>query len=269
MIETERIQHALHAKTASYQRKIERAITTIHDMAQQQQIRWYCAYSGGIDSLVLLDLLYSLDYRIPVIWGDDGYDYHQTLHFLLATEERYHFMLTRVRSMDPWRDWCEEMGRPDLATDPEALAAWGNPKIWHHTWRSLSKDAPTLYDGVFLGMLGTSPKRGGESVTRQLQMRNGTRHTYQVVSEQNMWHCSPLAHLTKYDIWAYVVSRELPYNPVYDMLATLGVPVRYRRVGPLTCFRTVQYGSVVTLKAGWPAAYNRLAATFPMVRSYG
>ena len=268
MNDAERIQHQLHAKSRAYQVRLEKTLTIIHEGMRCMQ-RPYVAFSGGVDSTVLLDLLYTLGYEIPVFWGDDGYDYPETLQFLKEMEDRYFFLLKRARSMHPWRDWCMEMDRPDLAEDPAALTAWGNPQIWAYTWPSLTDGAPALYDGVFLGMLGTPPKNGGESTKRQMQLRNGTRPLYQVESEHGMWHCSPLAHWTKHEIWAYIVANELPYNRAYDRLADLGVSVERRRVAPLTCFRTVQYGSVVTLKSGWPELYNTLAAVFPKVRSYG
>lgn len=155
------------------------------------------------------------------------------------------------------------MDRPDLADDPAALEAWGNPHTWDDTWHTLTRDAGAHgYDGVFLGMLAT------ESRSRAYQLHDGHRPLYRVKSEQGIWHCSPLASWTKRDIWAYVVANDVPYNPVYDRLAELGVPLARRRVAALTCFRVQQFGSVAVLRSGWPDLYNRLAATFPHVRAY-
>jgi predicted phosphoadenosine phosphosulfate sulfurtransferase len=70
-------------------------------------------------------------------------------------------------------------------------------------------------------------------------------------------------------VWAYIVTMEVPYNPVYDVLAGLDVPLERRRVTELTCYRVAQYGSFVQVRRGWPALYNRLAATFSVVRTYG
>lgn len=265
MNEIERYQHLLHAKTSGFQRKVERARDIINESREIGQLNWYCAFSGGVDSTVLLDLLFEQQ-RISdkaVLWGDDGWDYPETLQFLKATEERYFFRLKRIRSMQPWHDWCTEMSRPDLADDPAALAAWGNPRRWDGTWHTLTRDAGAYgYDGVFMGLLAS------ESRKRAYALHDGRKPLYQVKGEGGMWHCSPLAHFTKRDIWAYVTSHELPYNPVYDRLAELDVPLERRRVAPLTCFAVQQYGSVVTLKRGWPELYLRLASTFERVREY-
>ena len=260
MRDMERLQHKLHAKLPAFQRKLDWTRQIIEDACSKEG-EWYLAFSGGIDSTVLLDLLWQ-GAKMPVLWGDDGWDYPDTLAFLRETETRYGFRLTRIRSMQPWRDWCTEMDRPDLVDDPEALSAWGNPQQWDATWNSLKDAVQYGYGGVFLGLLAS------ESRTRSYALKRGFKALYQVAAEQGMWHCSPLAAWTKQDVWSYAVSRNLAYNTAYGHLAEQDVPVERRRVAPLTCFRTMQYGSVVTLRRGWPDLYNQLATTFPHVRTY-
>lgn len=263
MDDIERLQHQLHAQTSGFQAKIARAKHVIED-ALTHDVRWYIAFSGGVDSTVVLDMLQRRGQTLDTLWGDDGFDFPETLQFLKDREERHWFTLRRVRSLDPWRTWCEEMGRPDLAHDPQALEAWGNPHVWHDTWHTLTRDAGPRggYDGVFLGMLAS------ESATRRMQLKGGTRPLYQVKSEGGMWHCSPLAHFEKRDVWAYIVARNIAYNPVYDRLAELGVPLDRRRVAALSCFRVMQYGSHAILRSGWPELYNQLASVFPKIREY-
>lgn len=262
MDEMERRQHLLHAQLPAFQRKVDWSRQLIDDAFAHAGI-WYLAFSGGIDSTVLLHLLREAGYRGPILWGDDGADYPETLTFLAEAEQRCQARIQRIRCLDPWRDWCEEMNQPDLADDPAAQDAWINPCTWDATWRSLAHDAHAHgYSGVFLGMMAK------ESRSRQYALHNGYKTLYQVKSEDGMWHCSPLAAWDKRDIWAYAATRCLSYNPVYDRLAAIGVPLERRRVAPLTCFRTVQYGSVVHLRVGWPALYARLSTLFPSTRAY-
>jgi phosphoadenosine phosphosulfate reductase len=271
--ESERQMLLLYAELPAFKRKVAVAQEVIAEALALRPERgpFYIAYSGGSDSLVVLDMVRQskAGRALDVLTGDDGADFPETLHFLAETEARYGLRLKRIRSLDPWRDWCLEMGRPDLAEAPDTPGAWMNPPGWDATWRSLTKDAPLHgYGGVLLGLLGRRRKEGGESSTRWRILHGGNRPLYQVASERNIWHCSPLALWTKRDVWAYIASRKLAYNPVYDKLAELGIPLEQRRVAPLTCFRTLHYGSVVALRSGWPSLFNQLAATFPAVRAY-
>jgi phosphoadenosine phosphosulfate reductase len=262
MRDIERFQHELHAKTNGFKRKLEQAYRNI-DQALELQVTFYCAFSGGVDSTVLLDLLYSRGVRCDVLTGDDGADFLDTLHFLSSTEQRYGFELQRIRCLQPWCDWCIQMGRPDLAEPGLNMdAAWMNPKLWHATWSSLKDAVHHGYGGVFLGLLAC------ESRGRRLVTHDGKRPLYQVEDENGMWHCSPLATWDKRDIWAYITHRNVSYNPVYDTLTDLGIPLERRRVAPLTCFRTMQRGSIVALRQGWPGLYNQLASSFPAIREY-
>jgi phosphoadenosine phosphosulfate reductase len=260
MHEIERYQHELYAHTNGFKCNVERTRRVLHEALLTMK-NPYIAFSGGIDSTVMLDLIFSIG-ACPVQWGDDGADYPETLRFLDETAMRYDFKLRRIANVKSWREWCLEMGRPDLASD---LSAWLHPPMEHdavwETWEDRILQNPG-YDGVFLGMLAI------ESRTRRIVLENGHKMLYQVAREQGMWHCCPLASWTKRDIWAYVVSQELAYNPVYDKLAAMGVTLERRRVAPLTCFRVMQYGSVVHLRQGWPDLYMRLAALFPKVREY-
>src|SRR5581483_2907210 len=127
-------------------------------------------------------------------------------------------------------------------------------------WPSLKHAAYHGYGGVFLGLLAV------ESRSRGYALKGGHKPLYQAASDHGMWHCSPLASWTKQDIWAYAISRNISYNPVYDRLAELGVPLERRRVAPLSCFRVMQYGSHGhILKNIDYGLYNKLSATFPKI----
>jgi phosphoadenosine phosphosulfate reductase len=273
MTPAERAALRIHARSGAFLRKLERTRAIIRDALATplgEGRIWYVAYSGGVDSTVMLDLVWEHAPQIPMLWGDDGFDLPETLVFLDETEARLRQHIIRVRSLNPWRDWCHEMERPDLAEDPAAFAVWGNPRVWDHEWRSLTQDAPLHgYGGVFLGLLGHRWQHGGESTGRAMQLRGGTRPLYQVAAEGGIWHCSPLADWTKRDVWAYVAGRDIAYNAAYDVQARLGVPIERRRIAPSTCFRAMDQGTHAMLRRGWPTLWNEIVALFPAVKRYG
>lgn len=260
MTPMERVALAGYSRLAIFERRLHEAQQCIQH-ARDLGVRWYLAFSGGVDSTVLLDLLWQNSMPCDLRWSDDGFDFPETLTFLQETEARLNAPLHRVRNMHSWRLWCEEMDRTDLVADPAALTAWGNPHAWNSVREETMHQEWREYGGVFLGLLAS------ESRARGYALKGGSQPLYQVKSEHDMWHCSPLAHWTKRDVWSYVASRDLAYNPVYDRLAECGIPLEYRRVAPLTCYRTMQYGSHVALKTAWPDLYNRLCVLFPDVRA--
>lgn len=262
MVDMERLQHEMYAKLPAFERKVDRAHEIIREAFAVDGHPFYLAWSSGADSTVLLHMLSHYPWQVPTFWGDDGLDFSESLTFLSETEARYGFHLHRIRCMQPWRDWCVEMDRSDLCSDPEALETWGNPRVWDDTWESLKDSHQHGYGGVFLGLLAK------ESRGRNYQLQGGLRPLYQVKAEQGMWHCSPLANWTKREVWAYLVSRNVPYNPIYDRLAELGVPLEYRRVAPLTCYRVLQFGSAIQFRQIDPALYNKMTTLFPRMREF-
>lgn len=54
---------------------------------------------------------------------------------------------------------------------------------------------------------------------RKAIQKNGL--LFQMVS--CMWRCYPIGYWTARDIWAYIVSNDLPYPPIYDALEQSGV----------------------------------------------
>ncbi len=269
MTPDEHLQSLLHAHRPAFAQRVATARAVIDEALAIPGVRFYLAFSGGVDSTVLLDLLrqHPRANDIDIIWGDNGWDLPDTLAFLSVTEARYGFRLIRMRTVESFQDFAREMGRPDLADDPNTPGAWGNPCQWDGEWW-LKDTSFAGYDGVFLGWLGTERMRRGESHKRVFALHHGYRPLYQVARDHHVWHCSPLASWTKYDVWAYVAQHNLPYNTAYDKLAEIGVPLARRRVSELTCYRVVQFGSHALLAQGWPATFNAFAAVFPQVRTY-
>jgi 3'-phosphoadenosine 5'-phosphosulfate sulfotransferase (PAPS reductase)/FAD synthetase len=103
------------------------------------------------------------------------------------------------------------------------------------------------YDGAVFGT------RMGESPGRRVGLRRwGILHE----RPEQGWHVHPLAHWEIADVWAAIAAWELPYNPVYDVMAKIGVPRERQRVGPLP----LSEGWV--LRDGWPELWRRLNARY-------
>lgn len=265
MREIERFQFTMHAKSSVFQKRLERA-KSIVDKALALNVQGYIAFSGGVDSTVVLDLVLKVQPHFPVYWIDDGADYEETLQFVEDTGIHYNTKIHYIRGVKAWGQWCCELGRPELIGSPMD-DAWLNPlRSWDGHWLSDAQYAKMLHEKdmqlVFMGMMAC------ESRSRSITLQKGYRPLYQR-GEFHEWSCNPLASWLKQDVWAYIVSRNIPYNPIYDKLAELDLPLEQRRVGPLTCFRIMQYGTHgYILKSVASEMYNKLSAMFPKIREY-
>lgn len=244
-----RLASLLHARLPAFRRTVAHTEALLAD-ALARGVAWQVSFSGGKDSTVVLDMVHRLAPQTPVVWFDDEWDYPETLQFLRETEQRYTLPLIRVtyEKYDTDMFWAQEMlygGKDPIYDHPS--------DITYREWRRTCV-------GSMIGV------RAEESTSRRIMLRKHGQLFYAQTDQQ--WRCYPLAWWTWQDVWAYLFSRDLPYNPVYDILATLQVPLKYRRVGPLTAYMVWQYGTLVVLKRGWPDLYRRFVAHFPGASSY-
>lgn len=223
----------LRARLRTFQFLVERTMGLI-DTALADARQPYVAISGGKDSTVLLHLVRQVAPTITAIWSDDELEHEETVAFLLLQAPlvvRGH--ATHEGWFTAWTDepfWREPV--------PGSIAIPGLSAPWSVT---------AGYDLVFLGL------RRAESARRRLAITaNGRRFR----GVEGQWRCSPLADWTTDDIWAYIASRDLDYNPVYDRLAQIGVTREEQRVGPLPLAHGWH------LRAGWPDVWRRLNARY-------
>jgi phosphoadenosine phosphosulfate reductase len=207
--------------------------------------RWCVSFSGGKDSTVMLDIALYIKPDLDIVWFDDGWDYPETMDYLVQTENRLSKSIIRVPYPLKAKFWKNSYGGDDPAYDHVGNMSYAN-------WRS-------AYCGSLIGM------RKQESTQRLFTLAKTA--LYYAKSDQQ-WHCSPLADWSTEDIWGYIGANHIPYNQVYRKLYDLGIPLAQSRVGPLTAWMVYQYGAIAILKRGWPELYNRFAARFPEAGQY-
>jgi 3'-phosphoadenosine 5'-phosphosulfate sulfotransferase (PAPS reductase)/FAD synthetase len=210
------------------------------------------AFSGGKDSTVLLDMVLA-QADLPILWWDDGWDYPETLDFLASTERDRGLKIVRIRNRGNIASFAVWAGHLDWQGH--------NPGPWDYECKSFDDHSRLIYElgfnGVFLGL------RTEESTRRLFSLRY-TGPLYWVKREQ-LWHCCPLYNWTTMDVWAYILSRGMAYNSVYDKLSELKIAPQFQRVGPLIAWGEDCYA---TLKRGWPELFNHFAAEFPEARCF-
>lgn len=222
-----------------FQGKVDRTRALIAKALSAMQ-RPYVAFSGGKDSLVCLALVLEQRPTITVIWSDDELEHQETVEYIrrLAVEWPFELVICagwaeHAGWFRPWRDrpfWRDQL--PGTVHVGEMLQTWG-PRQG--------------YDGTFLGL------RRAENARRKTYLgARGALHR----CRDGTWRCNPLSGWTGDEVWAAIAGLGLPYNPVYDRLAQIGVPRDRQRIGPLPLAEGWH------LRLGWPDLYRRLIARY-------
>jgi 3'-phosphoadenosine 5'-phosphosulfate sulfotransferase (PAPS reductase)/FAD synthetase len=224
----------LRWRLPSFQRKVERARGLIAQALGQCQ-RPYVAFSGGKDSLVVLRLVAEQCRGVVAIWSDDELEYEEQPGYITGAASALGASLLVTLGwaehagwFRPWRS--EPYWRRPLA---EAVRIDGLVEDW-------ARDVG--YDGTFVGL------REDESTARRVYL--GSRGW--LYRSRRGVQCNPLGGWTVDEVWAAIAGMGLPYNPVYDRLAEVGVPREMQRVGPLPL--APQW----VLQRGWPEMLRRL-----------
>jgi phosphoadenosine phosphosulfate reductase len=224
-----------HAQTDGFQRKVDHALDIIR-LAPPP----YVAFSGGKDSLVALALARQI-YKYPTaMWCDDELEYPEQETYIPDVCAHMGVDLVVMQGGSTHADWFRPWTDTPFWRQPSPYMIWDDR---HPSWWAMEHG----YEATILGL------RRDESIKRRLYLSK-KHEVYQV--KTGMVMCHPIAGWTLNDIWAAIVAWNLTYNPVYDRLTEIGVPLSKQRVGPLPL------SNAGHLREGWPEMYSRLVARY-------
>jgi len=171
-----------------YKSRVAEAISIIKQAFGKYQ-KPYCSFSGGKDSLVMTHIVTSLKPDVDVI----TLDYSRTFVPL-----RY---LIEIKEIAKKLSWNHQVIRSKIleSSPNDGLPVMLQVLNYEVTPYLLKKG----FDVVFVGL------RKEESKWRELRIRNNKRLT-------KLPEVYPIAEFSWMDIWAYIISQELPYLSIYD-----------------------------------------------------
>jgi 3'-phosphoadenosine 5'-phosphosulfate sulfotransferase (PAPS reductase)/FAD synthetase len=188
-----RAMFGMWAKQKEYKRKVNQSKQMLTDLIHNHKC--IVLYSGGKDSLVLLHMALIIEPNIPVYHFSAGYDYDskQIKQPKEVTKE-----LTKIAL--------------ELGVDPNKLFVRGqrdpSSKRFFGNLFKIMKER-----NINIEILGI---RAEESITRRERVSN------QLIQKEGQRFVSfPLKWWTWRDIWAYIVTNNLPYFSLYDKYGPL------------------------------------------------
>lgn len=249
MDEMTRLRFQLHSRTRAFGRKVAQAQALI-STALVEASHCYIALSTGKDSLVVAHLVWEQQPDIPAVYFDADCAFPES-SALLDRYEQAGRPIIRFQT-EPLLDTFARLGGPTAAGIEQATME----STVYAPIKALL--ATHHFDGVFLGL------RAAESYGRRKSAQvHGSLYRYQ---RDGVLRALPVARFTYEDIWAYIVSRGIDYNAVYDRMWDM--PEEDRRVSYWAGETKRTHGRWAFLRAHYSDLFNRFAERFPEVRQF-
>lgn len=245
-------KYQAYATLRVYKKRIIKAMT-IAKKALDMNINWYTTCSCGKDSTVLSHLICKMSPGIEVWSEKDCFDFPGEREYLESLATRYKWNVNIVSPPD--KELTGELGKVDFCEDIHSRGTSFSDTFFY----KLITEQESKFDGVFLGL------RCEES---QGRLRNFKKRGHIYQRKNGKWTCNPLSTWKAEDIFAYLVSNEIPILPVYFNTAFVGGdPGKIRKSWYLPSARAAS-GHCVWLKYYYPELYQKLLEMDSGVSSY-
>jgi phosphoadenosine phosphosulfate reductase len=172
------------------------------------------ATAFGPEGCVILHMLAEINPRVRVFNLDTGYQFPETLELRERIAERYGIEVELVRASSDVAEYEAANGGPVYATDPD--------RCCHDRKLVPLRRAVEGYEAWI------SAIRADQSSHRAQARVVGWDAKFDLVK------VNPLLNWTKRDVWAFVVTNKVPYNPLHDQ--------GYPSIGCWPCTRAVKPG---------------------------
>jgi phosphoadenosine phosphosulfate reductase len=234
---------------------VDKALGVI-DTALAQCCNPYVAWSGGKDSTALLHLVQQRRPDIPAVCVQTDIELPDNLEIVeRATRELRANLILVQPEVSAWqlvRRYGGPFGQVNVATSMLDRLCFFAPITQVVEERG--------FDAVFLGL------RAEESRARLMNRRK--RGLVYANKGRGLLTATPLGDWSGVDVFAYLVSRNLPISSVYSKTKFHPEPERVREGWWLPGDFMASRGIVIWLRYYYPDLYDRLAREFPEVAAH-
>ena len=246
------------AVAAPYRRQIDklasRALASIEQLADLTMGRFYSAVSFGADSLVADYLMRRAYPDHPAMWVNQG-PLAEWPDCLALKDQMVAGGLPLVELTPDVTlyDWYRQHGIPTASAmdgrDDQAL----NEALMYAPIRRYQASAQMR--GYVWGL-----RHKGEGRHRQILLNS--RGMVYTRKGDGQAVCSPVAHWTKQEIWAYIDLHAIPYPAMYD------IDRNEIRNGPPIGTSALNMGRIVKMKQRFPDLWRVMILEFPELQRY-
>ena len=198
----------------------------------------YVAFSGGKDSTVLLDLVWSINPRIPAVFVDTGLEYPEIVEFVKSYGDKVVWLKPKM----PFPQVIEKYGYPVVSKEVSHNIHWlqtGSKRAHERLingvrgrklpkkWVPLSRSGIKVNDACCTIMKKNpskvyEKKTGRVGMTGVMACESNLRQTDYMASgclgfESKRPIGRPMSFWLEEDVWEYLKENNLPYSPIYDM----------------------------------------------------
>ena len=245
----------LWARGSVHAHRVDEARRAIADM-QERAPRAYIAWSGGKDSTAMAHLAAGLGVRVAMSVKDD-LDFPGEEEYLRVLAAQWGIRLDIERPAFSLQSWLVEHPGLDASDDMHGRATAFSEAAFYSLIDAY-RDRHGC-PGVYLGL------RGEESRGRKMNL--ATRGlVYEKCGGEIV--CQPLARWRGIDVFAYLLSRDIPVLPLYRCVALRREPDRIRKSWWLPGADSKR-GGMIWLRTYWPSLYGRLCEIMPSARGWG
>lgn len=203
-------------------------------LAREKFGRLAVAFSGGKDSLVVLHLVLQEDPEPVVVFNNTSIEFPETVAYVKRLEKEFGLKIHVVYPKKPFFELVKEYG-------------WAS-----HGRRwccGMVKDKPAEN---FIKASGINVEVTG--ITRYESRYRRCVKPLSIFTNSTLVRINPVYDWNEREIWEYIRSNGLPYNPLYDL--------KYRRIG-CWCCPLNGISHYKRLRKTHPSLYNFLASYNP------